>query len=233
LTSRGVWIGAVEESNRGSQRLTVDRIKICSCFPPFPPFSIFLCEVLYLHSDLTNSLISATMRVNLADNDPERHLQVERERQAAQAILDDRQSDQLSRDLAHLRLQHEEGMKGDGVVTFRDLTDESRYREVPEEWLTVEAYEARMIHNTDDEIVSLVEAPLLLNKCKTIRSGFLANGQPSIELAYPRLSQAIENIIGTSREPQTLAKAHAVKACLVRPVDKERSISHFKKAIKV
>jgi tetratricopeptide (TPR) repeat protein len=173
------------------------------------------------------------MRVNLADNDPERHLQVERERQAAQAILDDRQSDQLSRDLAHLRLQHEEGMKGDGVVTFRDLTDESRYREVPEEWLTVEAYEAGMIHNTDDEIVSLVEAPLLLNKCKTIRSGFLANGQPSIELAYPRLSQAIENIIGTSREPQTLAKAHAVKACLVRPVDKERSISHFKKAIKV
>jgi hypothetical protein len=41
LTSRGVWIGAAEEWNRGSQRLTVDRKKICSCFLPFSPIFHF------------------------------------------------------------------------------------------------------------------------------------------------------------------------------------------------
>jgi tetratricopeptide (TPR) repeat protein len=173
------------------------------------------------------------MKLKLADNDPERHLRVERERQAAKAILDDPKSDQLSRDLAHLRLQHEEGMKADGAVAYGDLTEEVPYQKVPEEWLTVEAYEAGMAHYSDVEIVSLVEAPLLLNKCKTIRATFLPNGKPSIELAYPRLSLAVENIIGTSMEPETLAKAHAVKACLIRPVDKERSIVHYKKAIRV
>lgn len=97
----------------------------------------------------------------------------------------------------------------------------------------VEAYEAGITHCSDEEIVSLAESPLLLNKCKTIRSAYSPYGQPSVELAYPRLFQAIENIFGTSRESENLAKAHAVKACLVRQVDKERSIVHFKKAIRI
>lgn len=177
-----------------------------------------------------------TMGVNkLEDFDPERRREKERERQAAQTILDDPQSDQLSRDLAHLRLQHEFGMKGDGAVvaSFGDLAERVQYQEVPEEWLTVEAYEAGMAYFSDVEIVALVEDPLLLNKCKTIRSAFMANGRPSIELAYPRLFQAIENVIGSSREPEALATAHAVKACLIRPLDKERSVAHFKKAIRI
>lgn len=61
--------------------------------------------------------------LQLVDNDPERRLQVERECQATKAILDDPQSDQLSRDLAHLRLQHEEDKRADDmVVAFSDLS---------------------------------------------------------------------------------------------------------------
>jgi hypothetical protein len=74
-------------------------------------------------------------------------------RRQAQEILDDPNSDQLARDLAHLRLQHdEEGTRGFfSVAADKNVSITSQ--DVLQEWLTVEANEIGLV-DLDDYIRS-------------------------------------------------------------------------------
>lgn len=161
----------------------------------------------------------------------------EAERQNARDILNNPNSDQLARDLAHLRLQDgktEEGTKGYASWVENGSALPSG-EDVPQEWLTVEAFELGLASLSDEEVVALVEDPLLRNKCKMMKAVKGPDGKPNVPLAYPKLTRAAQSLLRSSSRagPQTVASANAVMACLVRAGDRAASLQYFQTAIRI
>ena len=154
---------------------------------------------------------------------------IEKERQAARAILDDPHADQLARDLAHLRLADSEGSSG-RYEWLGPAGNSDSY--LCSEWRTAEAYEHELVHLPDDELIRLIEDPLLQNKCTSIRAGEGPNGKPSILLAYPKIARAIRRLQHQSGNKDLAATANATMACLIRPMDPAASVKLFNLAIR-
>lgn len=137
-----------------------------------------------------------------------------RERETAEVI---------SRHLAHLRLQHEEGTKGYGLIDAKNPNFHGDVRKA------LEAYEAGLVDLPDEAVVALIEDTLLRNKFDKLR---FATGSDGACLAYPRLMNAVENQIDHARSKEEEASAYAVKACMEHATDRDdSSVKFFKKAL--
>jgi len=132
------------------------------------------------------------------------------ERRRAREILADPQSNQLARDLAHLRLEHEEGSFGYGSLKDKSSYDSVKLSfDIPEEWLRVKAYERDLMDLSNEEVVALAEDPLLQNKCKTMRIVDGPDGKPNVFLAFPKLTRAVHNVLDSGKDRQLKASANA------------------------
>jgi len=155
--------------------------------------------------------------------------ELKRQRKAAEDVLKDATSDQVSRDLAHLCLNHEEGTKGVGGSISGDHDAFMKQ----EGMMAVEAYEDGSVDMSDQAVVAYVEDALLRNKWKAIRTVRGFNGKTSVVLAYPRLMNAVQNQFGNGRSQEEKASAYAVMACMTRPTDYAACLKYFKQAIKL
>ena len=153
--------------------------------------------------------------------------------------VDNRVAELISRELAHVRFQHEEGNWGYCLVdtqSHRKSQDEKdHFSEYI--WTILEAYEHGELYLPDEDVVALIEDRLfcrhkLDHKLEPIRTVTGPDGKPDACLAYPRIMNAVENQIGHGSSHEEEASAYTAKACMKRVTGRDAAaVKFFKKAL--
>jgi len=149
-----------------------------------------------------------------------------RAKEAAEKILADPNSDQLSRDLAHLLLAD---LPDPSVAQRR--TPEDYVKGLCDEWIQIEGYKRGLYMLSDEDAIALAIEALLVQETIQLSAKYNAEGKLDPLLAYPKLVKISKNMIRTNHTNKV--HGHVILGFLSRGTDLSEAVQHFSKAIQI
>lgn len=158
-----------------------------------------------------------------------------------QSILDDPNTSQGCRDIAHSQLRDPIGMGTRADAPAEVSHDQTLQNKKPAAWQLVEAFEYKNWNDQDQgpaEVITLAAHTILTteetnHKVLPLNAMMSSSGKPSVKKAYPKLVAAAENAMQSRTcSAELKADAHIVMSCFERQSGGSISSNHLRNAVK-